>query len=39
MALRALMLKKDLDDKRAAFEKLTARSEEFGRKKSKQTSF
>ena len=28
MALRALMLKKDLDNKRAAFEKLTARSEE-----------
>lgn len=28
MALRTLMLKKSLDDKRAAFEKLTARSEE-----------
>lgn len=28
MALRTLMLKKSIDDKRAAFEKLTARSEE-----------
>lgn len=28
MALRTLMLKKSLDEKRAAFEKLTARSEE-----------
>lgn len=28
MALRALMLKKSLDDKRAAFEKMTARSED-----------